>query len=58
MTTGGYNRPIEGGFDTWDPADPALHGFWRGGKHWSEVTADDAIESIADAGEYEQAVFV
>ena len=45
-------------FDTWDPADPALHGFWRGGKHWSEVTADDAIESIADAGEYEDPFFM
>ena len=31
MTVGGYNRPIEGGVDVWDPADDALHGFlaWR-----------------------------
>jgi len=27
QTIGGYNRPIKNGFDGWDPADPALHGF-------------------------------
>lgn len=58
MTTGGYNRPIEGGFDTWDPADPALHGFWRGGKHWSEVTADDAVESLEAAAEQADPFFM
>lgn len=58
QTIGGYNRPVEGGFDTWDPADPALHGFWRGGKHWSEVTADDAVESLEAAAEQEGPFFM
>ena len=58
QTIGGYSRPVENGFDTWDPADPALHGFWRGGKHWSEVTADDAIESLAAAAQQPDPFFM
>ena len=33
----GYNRPIDGQPDPWDPSDPKFEGFWKGGKHWSEV---------------------
>lgn len=40
-TKEGYNRPKADGTDTWDPADPKFGGFWAGGKHWSEVIADD-----------------
>lgn len=40
-TKEGYNRPLADGSDTWDPADPKFGGFWAGGKHWSEVIADD-----------------
>jgi choline-sulfatase len=36
-----YERPVEGEPDPWDPADRSLGGFWAGGKHWSEVVADD-----------------
>lgn len=36
-----YERPIEGQPDPWDPADRSLGGFWAGGKHWSEIVADD-----------------
>lgn len=45
----GYNRPAPGVPDPWSPSDPKFGGFWEGGKHWSEVGADDAIEFIADA---------
>jgi choline-sulfatase len=38
-----YNRPLPGVPDGWSPSDRSLGGFWEGGKHWSEVTADDAI---------------
>lgn len=38
-----YNRPLPGIPDAWSPSDRSLGGFWEGGKHWSEVTADDAI---------------
>ena len=36
-----YLRPIEGQPDPWDPADKSIGGFWQGGKHWSEIIADD-----------------
>ncbi|GLR72124.1 choline-sulfatase [Agaribacter marinus] len=42
----GYNRPINENDDTWSPTDPKHGGFWEGGKHWSEVVADDAIEFV------------
>lgn len=38
-----YNRPLAGQADTWSPFDTDLGGYWQGGKHWSEVTADDAV---------------
>lgn len=39
-----YNRPLKGKSDVWSPYDKSLGGFWEGGKHWSEVVADDAVE--------------
>jgi len=42
----GYNRPLEGKEDPWDPTDKANKGFWQGGKHWSEVEADTAIKFL------------
>ncbi len=48
-----YNRPIEGRPDPWSPTDPSFEGFWAGGKHWSEVVADNAenFMEIASASE-------
>ena len=37
-----YNRPLEGNRDVWQSSDAKNGGFWEGGKHWSEVLADDA----------------
>lgn len=48
-TKSAYNRPLSGQPDPWNPADPALGGFWEGGRHWSEVTADDAIDFLGEA---------
>jgi choline-sulfatase len=42
-TPEGYNRPLAGKPDPWSPSDPQFGGFWEGGKHWTEVTADDAV---------------
>lgn len=42
----GYNRPIEGEADPWSPVDTKFGGYWEGGKHWSEVVADDALDFI------------
>ncbi|MCC5844139.1 MAG: sulfatase-like hydrolase/transferase [Verrucomicrobia bacterium] len=53
-----YNRPIEGVEDTWDPADPGRGGFWSGGKHWSEVLADDAEIFLQQASERDEPFFM
>jgi arylsulfatase A-like enzyme len=45
----GYNRPLAGQPDNWSPSDPAFGGFWEGGRHWSEVTADDAISFLGES---------
>lgn len=42
QTPQGYDRPRAGQPDPWSPSDPALGGYWEGGRHWSEVLADDA----------------
>jgi arylsulfatase A-like enzyme len=44
-----YNRPRENEKDDWSASDRSLGGFWNGGKHWSEVGADDAIDFIETA---------
>ncbi|MCG8306872.1 MAG: sulfatase-like hydrolase/transferase [Cytophagales bacterium] len=54
----GYNRPIEGQEDVWSPYDTKFGGFWAGGKHWSEVLADDAEEYIAMASKSEKPFFM
>jgi arylsulfatase A-like enzyme len=47
QTAAGYNRPKADGSDPWDPTDPKFGGFWKGGKHWSEVTADEAVAYLS-----------
>jgi arylsulfatase A-like enzyme len=43
----GYERRfVEGETDTWNPADPKFGGFWAGGRHWTERTADEAIDFL------------
>ncbi|MDN3667589.1 sulfatase-like hydrolase/transferase [Algibacter miyuki] len=39
----------EGKPDTWSPYDSINGGYWKGGKHWSEVLADDGISFIEQA---------
>ncbi|QZT37854.1 sulfatase-like hydrolase/transferase [Halosquirtibacter xylanolyticus] len=43
QTPAGYNRPLSKDDDNWKPWDTKNGGYWKGGKHWSEVVADDAI---------------
>jgi len=45
----GYNRPLDGVPDPWNPSDPKFGGFWEGGKHWSEVVGDDAVGFLEKA---------
>lgn len=48
-TPEGYDRPLEGQPDPWSPSDPRFGGYWEGGKHWSEVLADDALAFVKRA---------
>jgi len=43
QTPEGYDRPKSRADTTWQPWDKSFDGFWKGGKHWSEVLADDAL---------------
>ncbi len=52
-----YHRPREGESEPWRSDDRALGGYWEGGRHWSEVTADDAIDFFTDAKGREQPSF-
>ncbi len=42
-----YGRPVEGQPDPFRPWDDTQGGFWEGGRHWSEVQADDGIELLS-----------
>ncbi len=53
-----YNRPVEGKADVWSPSDPAQGGYWQGGKHWSEVTAEDAIGFLDQGAGKEKPFFM
>ena len=41
-----YNRPLSENDTTWLPWHKKWGGYWEGGKHWSEVVADEAIGFI------------
>ena len=41
-----YNRPLSENDTTWLPWHDKWGGYWEGGKHWSEVVADEAIGFI------------
>jgi len=58
QTPQGYNRPIEGQPDPWSPYDRSLGGFWKGGKHWSEVLGDDAVADIEQAAGRDKPFFM
>jgi len=58
QTPQGYNRPVEGKPDPWKPWDPKFGGYWKGGKHWSEVLGDDATAFIAQAARRDKPFFM
>jgi arylsulfatase A-like enzyme len=43
QTPQGYDRPKGPEDREWTPWDTSFGGFWEGGKHWSEVLADEAV---------------
>jgi arylsulfatase A-like enzyme len=54
----GYNRPLGPDDHSWSPSDPKHGGFWKGGKHWSEVLKDDALTFIDQAKSKEAPFFM
>lgn len=53
-----YNRPPLGKPDEWSPWETALGGYWQGGKHWSEVLADDAEDFLREAAGRDRPFFM
>lgn len=56
----GYNRPkdehdYENG---WKPWDKKYGGYWKGGKHWSEVLGDDALNFLEQATQSDNPFFM
>ena len=58
FTPPGYGRPIDEKDQSWSSYDTVFGGYWDGGKHWSEVLADDAIEFLKDANSQEDPFFM
>ncbi|SIR31903.1 sulfatase-like hydrolase/transferase [Maribacter ulvicola] len=56
--TSAYYRPIDENDTLWNPASSKFKGFWEGGKHWSEVVRDDALEFLDDATQKENPFFM
>lgn len=54
----GYNRPLSKNDTSWSPTDTTYGGFWEGGKHWSEVVKDDALDFIEVASTQEAPFFM
>lgn len=54
----GYNRPTSENDSTWSPTDTKFGGYWKGGKHWSEVLKDDAIGFIDQTKKSENPFFI
>ncbi len=45
----GYNRPLSIDDQNWISTDTSAGGYWKDGKHWSEVLKDDAIAFVEKA---------
>ena len=58
QTKQGYNRPIEGREDVWSPYDTKFGGYWKGGKHWSEVLGDAAEQFLTKAAKSDNSFFM
>ncbi|NAS12875.1 sulfatase-like hydrolase/transferase [Poritiphilus flavus] len=54
----GYNRPLSEKDSSWSPTDKSFGGFWEGGKHWSEVLRDDALQFISEAAGRDKPFFM
>ncbi len=53
-----YNRPLSANDSSWTPWNKDFGGYWKGGKHWSEVLGDDAVAFIDSAKNSENPFFM
>ncbi len=53
-----YHRPKFDGTDVWSPSDPVWGGYWAGGKHWTEQTADDILQLLDEASAQDHPFFI
>ncbi|MCH2212425.1 MAG: sulfatase-like hydrolase/transferase [Fuerstiella sp.] len=58
QTESGYNRPSSEDDRNWLPWDRSRGGYWDGGKHWSEVLADDGVDYLKMAADDERPFFM
>lgn len=58
QTEAGYNRPVDGRPDPWCPWDTKFEGYWKDGKHWSEVLGDDSLAFLEQAKKAKQPFFM
>ena len=58
QTPAGYNRPKNRDDKNWQPWDKSFNGFWKGGKHWSEVLGDDAVDYLKQAAGRDKPFFM
>ena len=60
QTPEGYDRPKDAAdYATgWKPWDPQHGGYWKGGKHWSEIVADDSVAFLSAAAKEDQPFFM
>ncbi|MEQ9408259.1 MAG: sulfatase-like hydrolase/transferase, partial [Fuerstiella sp.] len=58
QTDAGYDRPKSRDDDSWKPWDTSFEGFWKGGRHWSEVLGDDAVDYMNMAADDERPFFM
>ncbi len=54
----GYGRPVDEKDLSWVAYDTLNGGFWEGGKHWSELLKDDALDFINDASTTDDPFFM
>ncbi|TLX74354.1 DUF4976 domain-containing protein [Labilibacter sediminis] len=53
-----YSRTFTENDTLWQPYKKEFGGFWDGGKHWTEVLGDEALEFLDDAKEKDKPFFM
>ncbi|PIA80267.1 choline-sulfatase [Gaetbulibacter sp. 4G1] len=57
-TPEGYNRPQSSNDTLWKPWKKEFGGYWKGGKHWSELVKEDAVSFIDHAAKKDNPFFM